>query len=165
MVAGGKYKLFTFSRGFHPTCSSILSCRSSAASTASKNSSSLIRLLGPSYENHIVLITGFLTVSTFSEYFTFLHAWKWSRPKGLHSMQMSGSFFNSTLRTNDTTDVVIPLIETSHTSVCISSTGCWTEKGKGADTGRLEVGVTEEWCAFEAFGSHRKDERTVGEAY
>lgn len=37
-----------FNGNFHHTCSSILSCRSSAASTASKNSSSLIRLLGPS---------------------------------------------------------------------------------------------------------------------
>lgn len=36
---------------FHHTCSSILSCLSSAASTASKNSSSLIRLLGPSCGN------------------------------------------------------------------------------------------------------------------
>lgn len=38
------------SLNFHPTCSSILSCLSSAASTASKNSSSLIRLFGPSCE-------------------------------------------------------------------------------------------------------------------
>lgn len=40
----------------HQTCSSILSCLSSAASTASKNSSSLIRLLGPSCENQIMLL-------------------------------------------------------------------------------------------------------------
>lgn len=35
------------------TCSSILSCLSSSASTASKNSSSLIRLFGPSCEQTI----------------------------------------------------------------------------------------------------------------
>lgn len=48
---GGGRKRFRSSKSngdFDRTCSSSLSCRSSAASTASKNSSSLIRLLGPS---------------------------------------------------------------------------------------------------------------------
>lgn len=44
----GWEKIFWLCKSNQPTCSSILSCLSSAASTASKNSSSLIRLFGPS---------------------------------------------------------------------------------------------------------------------
>ena len=41
-------RIFKNFKNLH-TCSSILSCLSRAASTASKNSSSLIKLFGPSY--------------------------------------------------------------------------------------------------------------------
>lgn len=54
-LAGGNIDHSNSVMVFHQTCSSILSCLSSAASTASKNSSSLIRLLGPSCENHSTL--------------------------------------------------------------------------------------------------------------
>lgn len=48
VVGGRDFARANLMGDFYHTCSSSLSCRSSAASTASKNSSSLIRLLGPS---------------------------------------------------------------------------------------------------------------------